>query len=278
MKTNRTNRIPILKISCAVFIFLAAGCENPYRKNYLSTVEKWPGAVATRLLKPPEPPKLVTSTDMKEDSQALLESGYVLLGRSTFRDTKLDETMALQQGQAVGAWVVMTAHKYVSTSTESVPFGQWTPDQTTVTTQTTQVQRDPSKPPVDIQQQTVQTVQGQYQTTYVPVNVDYYDYSASFWAKTKPSLIGVLVQPLTDDLKKSYQTNKGVLVKVVIRDSPAYNADVLKGDALMNLAGEEIRTPDQFFDIVTRHAGQKAALDLVRDGRDMTVQLTLNRD
>jgi C-terminal processing protease CtpA/Prc len=278
MKNMKIRRTHILQAACAVLLLYTVGCENPYRKNYLSTVEKWPGGVSQRLLKPQGSPRLVTSADVKKDAQSMLESGYTLLGRAKFRDRKLDESLAVEQGESVGAWVVLVESKYVSTVTESVPFGQWIPDQTTITTEDTLVQHDPRKPPVVIQKQTVQTVQGEYQTTFVPQNVEYYDYSATFWAKTRRPLIGVLVQSLTDDLKKVLETNKGVVVKVVVRDSPAFNADVLKGDVLMKLAGEEIRSPDQFFDIVSRNAGKKVVLDLFRNGRDVQIQFQLNRD
>jgi hypothetical protein len=278
VKTLKIRRVMVLYIHYAFLLLFAAGCANPYQINYLSTVQKWPGDVTNRLLKPKGPPKLVTTEDVKKDARTLLESGYVLLGKAKFRDRKLDESLALQQGKAVGAWLVLVASKYVNTVTESMPFNQWTPDQTTITSETTQIQHDPRKPPETIQKQTVQTVQGELQTTYVPENVAYYDYSAAFWAKTKPSILGVLVQPLSDDLKKQYETNKGVGVFVVINGSPAFNADILKGDLLMSLAGEEIVTPDQFFDIVNRHAGQAVELGLIRDGKSMTVQLRLNRN
>jgi C-terminal processing protease CtpA/Prc len=233
--------------------------------------------VASRVLKPEGEPKLVTSNNMKNDSHSLLEDGYVLLGRAKFRDPKLDESQAIEQGKSVGAWVILVSHQYVNTVTESVPFNQWTPDQTTVTEENAQIQHDPNKPPVTVQKQTVQTVQGQFQTTYVPVNMDYYEYSATFWAKAKPSPIGVLVEPLSDDQKKQLQTNKGVVVEVVIRGTPAYEADVLKGDILTSLADEQIQTPDQFFDIVARHRGETVNLILSRDGQAKTLSLTLSR-
>jgi predicted metalloprotease with PDZ domain len=146
-----------------------------------------------------------------------------------------------------------------------------------VTQENALVQTDPNKPPVTIQKQTVQTAEGQFQTTYVPVNTDYFDYSASFWAKAKPSPIGVLVDDLTDQLRKEYQTNKGVVVEVVVRGTPAFNADVLKGDILVSLAGEEIQGEDQFFDVVSRHTGETVDLNLIRDGQAKTLSLTLTK-
>jgi S1-C subfamily serine protease len=124
----------------------------------------------------------------------------------------------------------------------------------------------------------VQTAEGQFQTTYVPVNTDYYEYSATFWAKVKPSPIGVLVDPLSEDQKKELQSNKGVVVDWVVRGTPAYNADVLKGDILVSLAGEEIQTPEQFFDIVYRHPGETVDLNLIREGQGKTLSLTLSKE
>ena len=278
MKTFKAHWSAILQISCAVFIFFSAGCGNPYKKNYLSTLQKWPSAVSDSILKPVGPPQLLTSDNMKNDAKSMLETGFVLLGRAKFQEEKLDESMALQQAQAIGAWVVLVSNKYVGTETQSVPIGEWTPDQTTTTTENVQIQRDPNKPPVDIQRQVTQTTPGQLQITYVPVSVDYYDYSATFWAKAKPSPIGVLVQPLTVVLKKTYQTNKGVVVKIVVQKSPAYNANVLEGDVLVSLAGEDIETPDQFFDLISRNAGKTVDLNLIRNGQPLTISIKLDQE
>src|SRR5438552_328958 len=111
MKANDVHRSLGFGAGCVFVLLLASGCENPYHKNYLSTIQKWPGGVASRVLKPQGPPKLVTSTNMKEDAHSLLEDGYVLLGRAKFRGAKLDESQALEQGQAVGAWLALVAHQ-----------------------------------------------------------------------------------------------------------------------------------------------------------------------
>src|ERR1051325_1470324 len=109
MKAINKGRGLVMGFVGAVVFLLVSGCENPYHRNYLSTIQKWPGGVEGRVLKPQGPPKLVTSENMKHDAQSLLEDGYTLLGRAKFRSAKLDETQALEQAKSVGAWVALVA-------------------------------------------------------------------------------------------------------------------------------------------------------------------------
>ena len=55
----------------------------------------------------------------------------------------------------------------------------------------------------------------------LPYSVDRYDYAATFWAKSKLLPLGVHVNDLTDDLRKQLGSNRGVVVNVVVKGSPA---------------------------------------------------------
>ena len=243
---------------------------------------------------------------MKKDAQSMLEYGYVLLGRSKFKDEKIDEDEALDQATAIGAWVVMVSEKYIGTKTKSVPVVTWVSQDQTITEYpqvpieapkilagdrdektpveegrgnssdaTGKLQRDSQQPPGVAQPVQVTTTTLQEQVTYVPEDVDYYQYAATYWAKTKPSPFGVIVQSRGGDSPKPDQVHQGVVVKAVVVKSPAYVANVLAGDVLVNLAGETIVSPDQFFDIVDRNAGKAVTLSLTRNGQAMTLPIQL---
>ncbi|HUO58025.1 MAG TPA: PDZ domain-containing protein [bacterium] len=256
---------------------LLSGCGNPYRENYLSTLEKRNKDELSRLLPPSHPPTLVTSNDLKDDSIRMRENGYLLIGRSKFHSAPVDERQALDQAKQVGAEVVLVNHKYVNSVTESVPMSEYIPGQQVSHQETTVVQQGDATPTV-IQKQSNTTVQGEFHTTFVDQNVDYYEYAATFWAKAKPSLLGVLVKALDDKAKAQIGSNKGVLVRVVVKDSPAYDADILRDDILLNLGGEVIRDPDQFFDLVQRNEGKEVPLILYRAGQELTVNVKINNE
>lgn len=259
-------------------LLMVAGCLNPYREHYLSTVQKWPAAITERVLTPTGDPQIVSSTDMKADAHHMLQYGYVLLGKSHFKSQQVDEGQALDQARQIGAWVVMVSDQYIGTKTVSVPIVNWTPPTTTTTVVDVQRGGDGNRPPHDVQKVITQTDPGQMNVNYVPEDVDYYKYAATFWAKTKPSPIGVLVGPLTDAEKQTYQTNLGVVVKVVIEQSPAYMANVLEGDVLTGLAGESITSVDQFYDIVNRNLGKAVSLDIIRNGQPQSPSIQLGNE
>ena len=63
-----------------------------------------------------------------------------------------------------------------------------------------------------------------------------YDHAAVFFAKNKNKpRFGILAEELNPDSRKKYGTNKGVLVKAVIEDSPAFNANLFKNDVIISI-------------------------------------------
>jgi len=273
LKKIGTRKTPFWAIALGLAV-VVSGCGNPYRSNYLSTIEKWPKGVTSRVLPPTDPPKLLTSTDLRKDSLSMLESNHVMIGRSKFRSPSIDESQALDQAKKIGAWVVLVNHKYVDTVTESVPVNEYIPDQRVDTTETTVI-HDGGENPKVILKDTSTVVQGEFRTTYMDRNTEYYDYTATFWAKAKPPLFGVLVKALDEETKASLGSNKGVLVTGVITGSPAWDADFLKRDILVEIAGEPIRDPDHFFDVVERNAGKTVTVDFFRDDQKSTKKIKL---
>lgn len=262
----------------AVFLFpfllaLAAGCGNPYRQNYVSKLDKRNADELSRILPASRPPKLVSSNDMKADSLKMRENGYLLIGRSQFRSSPIDEKLALDQAVQAGAEVVLVNHKFFNSVTSAIPMDRWLPDKVIQQQETTVID---APTPTVMQRNSTTVIQGEFQTTYVEHSTDYYDYSASFWAKAKPSLFGVLIKELDEKTKARIGSNKGVLVRAVIKGSPAFQADILRDDILLSVGGEQVLHPDQFFDLVDRSRGKKVPVKLNRNGLEMTVMVVIS--
>jgi hypothetical protein len=270
---NQRIRYCLFNLLLAIIL---AGCANPFRVNYQSTLDKWPGTKAM-LMETPEAdaPKLITSQDMKKDIMTMLQNGYFLIGKAKFRSPPINEEQALAQAKAVGADAVFIKQDYVNTKTESIPITELLPDKTITTTETSMFQKDPSAPPSIYQRETSQTLEGESYVRYVPRSTDYYDYSATFWKKSKPQIFGVLVRALNDETKKRLQSNRGVMVKVVVNKTPAYNADILRDDIITQFAGEPVADPDDFFEKVNTYAGQTITVKIIRDGKPKDITLTL---
>jgi membrane-associated protease RseP (regulator of RpoE activity) len=276
MVRNSVHHIQPIKAVWALgwIAVLASGCVNPYIRNYQPAEIKNLRFEKTTLLAPSGEPRLVTSEDLKGDALKMRENGYVLLGRSKFQAAPVDEKLALAQARKIGAEVVMVSHKFVQTKSETLPMSTWIPGQEVDQTEHVVVQNGKDQPKV-IDHTTTTFTQGEYQTAYVEQSTDYFDYSASFWAKGKAPTFGVNVKALDDQTKSELGTNKGVLVRVVVKDSPAFEADILQGDVLLGFGDTEIRDPDQFFSLVEQNHGKTVSVLLYRNGQNLTKDIPI---
>jgi hypothetical protein len=204
------------------------------------------------------------------------ENGYLLLGKSQFRATQVDEKLSLDQAKKIGAEVVMVHKQFVSRETESVPIAEWMPGQRTDQTDLTVVHQGDKAPKVIVHTTTTE-VQGEFKTSYVEQGVDYYDYSATFWARLKPPVFGVNVKELDQAAKDAIGSNKGVQVRIVVKGSPAYDADLLRDDIILRLDGEDVTDPDQFFALVEKHRGKTVPVDIYRSGRLLTIDVAVKQ-
>jgi hypothetical protein len=265
--------------STVVVLALAAiaGCANPYRENYVSTLERWPSGEASRLLPATGPVEIVTSTDMRRDAIRMMENGYLLLGRAKFSGTNVDPGGARKQAEEIGASVVLVSSKYATSVTQTVPMTEYIPSREETYTETGYVQVSPDSG-YWYDREVTRTIEGEFQTAYVPQTTDYYEYAATFWAKSKPPIFGVLVRELSAEERAEQQTNRGVLVRAVIKGSPAFAADFLRDDVIIGFAGETIYDRDRFFELVEAHQGQDVRVELLRHGEPRTVVVRLRRD
>lgn len=263
-------------------LFLAAllggaGCSNPFKETYRSSLERWPSGEVSRILPAQGKPKLVTSADMRRDVQRMMEGGYLLLGRSRFRSSQVDAAAARTVAEEIGASVVLVEQQYAETITEAVPMSEWIPER-----QVTIVERGVVRAGPDIGQvyetEVTKTIQGEFRTTHIPQTTDYYEYAATYWAKSKPPIFGVLVRALDDSTRLRIQSNRGVMIRAVITDSPAFHADLLRGDIILRFAGEQIVDPDQFFDTVIRNSGRLVDVEIDRNGERKTIPAQLKAE
>jgi hypothetical protein len=93
--------------------------------------------------------------------------------------------------------------------------------------------------------------------------------------------LGVMLQPLTDDLSQAMNLEKGttgVVVTDVVEDSPAEAAEIAKGDVIVEIDGKSIGTPDDAISKVKSLApGDMVKMVVLRDGKREVVTAQLGK-
>lgn len=255
----------------AVAVATLVGCSsNAYRESYRSSLERWPSGEVSRLLPRTGKAQILTSNDIEEDANRMMENGYLLLGRSRFQSEQVNPEAAREVADDLGASVVLVKAQYAKTVQEAIPVERYIPTRREHASRAAAGGNERAP------------MLGEFRMTYVRKSVDYFDLAATFWAKSKPPIFGVLVEGRGDKVRQSDPSGetpggRGVVIRAVIADSPAAAAGVLRGDVIVRFAGTEITDPDQFFDTVVANKGRDVEVDLVRveKGQELKLKVQL---
>ena len=96
--------------------------------------------------------------------------------------------------------------------------------------------------------------------------------------KVSRGYLGVSITSLREDLAKQFKVpdTSGALVNDVTPGGPADKAGIKNGDVIRKLDGKTVAGADQLTAMVTNiNPGTEVALDILRDGKPMTIHLTL---
>lgn len=268
---NESMRRTLLLIGIATL----SGCaENPFRQYY---VDRTGGADITksdRIVLADAPPEIIGGSNLDEDAQRMLENGYVLLGFSSFFGPSGQEAKVREQAASLHAAVAIIYSNYKDTLSGSMPL-------TTPATQTSytnaQATAYGSRGTVNAYGTATTTTYGS-STTYVPYTVDRSNYFASYWVKQNIATLklGCHISDLTSEQRRTIASNKGVQVVSVIKGTPAYRADILKGDIIRSIGGDQVFDSAAFHEITKKDAGQTVDVELLRDGKPITKTIKLN--
>ncbi len=97
-------------------------------------------------------------------------------------------------------------------------------------------------------------------------------------APGKGGFLGVKVQELSEQLKKYFAVDHGVLITEVLKDSPAEKAGLEAGDVILQIADKKI---DDYSDLVRTlnfyDPGEKVRVVISRRGKEKTFQIELGK-
>lgn len=252
--------IPLL---CLLALGLV-GCTSPWEQFYSGTETPsdyvYGGTTQCYRVEKPE--------DVKE----YLKEGYAVFGESNFNAGGGVSLGSLQaHGEKVGADIVLYWAGNARTTQTAMVIPHYNPG----TQQTTYLNGYGTGGSFSGTATTY--TPGTYSSEVVPVTVTRMDYSALFLRKrvTKPAL-GIRVREMTSAEASAVGTNSAVAIDLVIRHAPAFEADVMDGDYLLEIDGKKIPDVKTFLSVIDAKRGQTISLLLSRRGNRLTKSIRTN--
>jgi len=264
----RTQRTPLALL--VALLIGATGCVSGFKQFYVDQL----GPNRSRAEVHAGEPEVYSGRDPDQDFVAMVESGYILTGYSSFNGPSASLAQARAQARAVRAAIVLLYSKYTNTVSGVTPLVLNNPDKT-VTTQSHGTVYG-SGGSASYTGTSTTTVPGGYSVYNIPYSIARYDQMATFWVRGKPPVLGVYVRDLTPEERAQLQRNRGVVVIAVIKKSPAFRADVLHNDVLLRIGSDDLEDVSGFMAIVPRYASKEVDLILLRSGETRTVRVRLN--
>lgn len=261
----------VLYTAASILSMTLISCTNNFAKFYTGSKGDEVLAHKNNLVLPEGPPKVLRGTSPDADNMRMFQEGFVQIGYSSFNAGRVNEKDALAHGEDIHAAVVILYSAYTHTHSGAVPLTM--PNTQTSTTQMSGTSFGPGG--IGSFSGNANTTTYGSRTTMMPYNVDRYDYGATYWVKSKPMRFGVEAGDLSDEQRKQLGSNKGIQVLVVANDTPAFHADIMRGDIIRQMGGFPIADVRGFYEVMDRIAGQRVMVELVRDGKEMKKEVQL---
>jgi hypothetical protein len=223
-----------------------------------------------QFLREGESPKIFSSNNLRTDVKIAISKGYRPIGSSSFNGELESEQAIVNQAKAVGAVFVLTTSRFAETRTTTTPL--YLPN-----TQTT------------YSSGTVYNAYGNanysgsstsYGTTVVPITTQQQRYdqeSVYFVRNTVKPKFGVFPIDLPPELKSRYERNTGALIDIVMENSPAFSANILAGDVLIEVDGVAIINAKQSLDVLKAASptNGRCVLKVIRNGLEKSIEVKL---
>lgn len=252
-------------------LVLLQGCATPFAQFYYDQTGGVDLSKLPSVVLPSGEPQVYRGNDQEQDTLKMFEDNYNLVGYSSFNAGNVDENGAVTQAKKVNASVVILYSKYTGSVSGSVPLTL--PDTTTSTTSL--YGNAYGSGGYATYSGTANTTTYGTKTTYIPYTVHRSDFLATYWIKMKPPIFGTHIRDLTPEIKQQIGSNKGVLIYAVIKGSPAFEADILKGDVLRKIGDVSVYDQESFQRALSDYEGKETTVTILRGEKEITKSVKL---
>jgi len=258
----------------AIVLVLLQGCATPYAQFYNDNVEGIDVTKHPNFVLSTGEPKVIRGNIAEQDSLKMLEDGYKGVGYSSFNAGNVDEKGAITQAKKVYASVVILYSKYTGSVSGVLPLTL--PDTKTSTTSMSGTAYG-SGGNVSYSGTANTTTYGT-STTYIPYTEHRSDYVATYWVKLKPPMFGTHLKDLMPEMKQQIGSNKGMLIHAVVKGSPAFEADILKGDILRRIGDVSVFDQESFQRALSENEGKETDVTFLRANKEITKSVKLRAE
>lgn len=222
-------------------------------------------------------PTVMEGTNPEADAINMQENGFALIGFTSFNGPLIDKNKFIQQAKDINAAIIYCYVNYTNTSSGSIPWTVQNPNQTATAYHSGNVTGYGGS--ASYTGTSTYSLPGGTTSYNIPYSVHRYDQMAAYWVKIrKQPLLGVIIRDLNSDEKTTSQRNRGVFVNAVRKESPAYKADILRGDIVLSVNNKEIDGKNDFGEMLKMHSGKEIELNIIRSGEKRNIKVILNKE
>lgn len=241
-------------VTCLMALFVTlflAGCASPVYK-YFTPVNVTNAAEP----KPCTTPQIKIIKNLNADIKSVLHEGWVEVGYSSWNDEASNiQSDLIKKSKEINACLVLVYSKQTGSAIEEMPVDTYAPSP---------------------------FFGGYYgggyyggYSTYAPYTVFLYQYDIFFLTQMERFYTGLYVADLDDRARKLIQSNKGVIVTLVVNGSQAYNADIIPGDIITKIGESDLTNYASFNHVVQFYQGESAVFYINRAGKKLTKSINI---
>jgi len=262
------------------------GCCNQYSTFYHDNLVGVPGGRTAYVEFYTGEPKAINGTTPEIDNKNMFENGNMLLGYSSFDGPKGPVEDAVRVAKDKGAEFLIYYANYINSVSGSYTYSMQNPNQTIISNSSGNINSNGAVygnggslnyyGNTRYNGTTSTVIPGGYTSYNIPYTINRYNYLATYWAKIPVIHFGVASKDLPDDVKHELQRNKGAIVTMVVKNSPAFNANILTGDILLKFNGKDIVDTADLSSNIKNYYGKNVRIEYLRGSETREIDILLN--
>ena len=235
-----------------LFLLLILGClsfsMNPVTTKYESVKEEKSEKNLDK-----KDIQVLRSESIEDDYKSFFAEGYEVLGYSNFESFDITESTIKSHAKKIGATLVLYSEMFKSKK-ESM---EW----------------DPFARISHCYEYNVSIFDNCSRGEWIYVYKDNYLYNIAFLNKVELSGMGILVKELSIEKRKELETNYGLEVLSIRKDSNAYEKDVLPDDIIIKIGDIKTLTKEEYEKIILENKGKTLKIEIMRKGKILNKEL-----